>query len=204
MNYGPSITDTPLRQIYYFGDDAPLGDGNGPYVLLASYDDERFTRFWEVMEIPLDETRKTALSLDYQPLGLGDPLPSSLQRMIQRQLAELHFGSGTPASVIPDVIESYYMDWGLPPFGAGYHAWAAHYNICEVMQKIRRPSSILPGGNEQNVFIVGSAYSNDQAWVEGAFCTAESVLMQFFGFSSLLSEDVLEVYPLICGYPPKH
>jgi hypothetical protein len=203
LNYGPSITDIPLRQVYYFGDDAPNGDGSGPYVLLASYDDERFTRFWEVMEVPLDETRKTALSLDYQPLGLGDPLPSSLQRMIQLQLAELHYGQGTPASVIPEAIESYYMDWGLPPFGAGYHAWAAHYNICEVMQKIRRPSLILPGGSEQNVFIVGSTYSNDQAWVEGAFCTAESVLTDFFGLQPLLPPNVLKDYRLICGCLPK-
>ena len=26
----------------------------------------------------------------------------------------------------------------------------------------------------------GEAYSNDQAWVEGSFCTAESVLNDFF------------------------
>ena len=45
------------------------------------------------------------------------------------------------------------------------------------------------------VYIVGAAFSNDQAWVEGAFCTAESVLHDFLGIPTIA--DTAH-YPLIC------
>jgi len=44
---------------------------------------------------------------------------------------------------------------------------------------------------------VGEAYSNDQAWVEGAYCTAESVLNDFFGIKHIIDNVV---YPFIA--PP--
>jgi hypothetical protein len=87
------------------------------------------------------------------------------------------------------------MDWSLPPFGAGYHAYAAHYNICDVQQKIRKPSQLIEGA-DADIFIVGETYSNDQAWVEGAFCTAESVLNDFFGIEPIIDN---KDYPFICS-----
>jgi hypothetical protein len=86
------------------------------------------------------------------------------------------------------------MDWSSNPFGAGYHAWAAHYDICDVMEKIRKPTQLIDG-LDANIFIVGSAYSNDQGWVEGAFCTAESVLKDFLGVQPIIDESN---YPFIC------
>jgi hypothetical protein len=47
-----------------------------------------------------------------------------------------------------------------------------------------------------NIFIVGEAYSNDQAWVEGAYCTAESVLNDFFGVEPIIDN---REYPFICS-----
>ena len=64
------------------------------------------------------------------------------------------------------------MDWGLNPFGGGYHAWVAQFDICDDMQKVRTPGQ-LAGMYDSNIFIVGSAFSKDQTWVEGAFCTAK-------------------------------
>ena len=86
------------------------------------------------------------------------------------------------------------MDWSLPPFKAGYHAYYSHYNIGDVQQKIRKPSQLVDG-KDANIFIVGSTYSNDQAWVEGAFCTAESVLNKFFNIEKLIDDTE---YPFIC------
>ena len=86
------------------------------------------------------------------------------------------------------------MDWSLPPFNAGYHAWAAHYDICDVQQKIRKPSQLIEGA-DADIFIVGETYSNDQAWVEGAYCTAESVLNDFFDIAPIVDEPG---YPFIC------
>ena len=85
-------------------------------------------------------------------------------------------------------------DWSLPPFNAGYHAWAAHYDIADVQQKIRKPSQLIKGA-DADIFIVGEAYSNDQAWVEGAYCTAESVLNDFFDIEPIIDNTN---YPFIC------
>src|SRR5258708_33058888 len=38
---GPSVTDTPIRQIVYFGNNAVARTGDAVYGILASYDDER-------------------------------------------------------------------------------------------------------------------------------------------------------------------
>ena len=192
--YGPTITDLPLRQIYYFGDNATDKDGPPVYGMLASYDDMRFTQFWQKMELPADARRETPLNQDYQALEGPKQAPAEMERMLRLQLAKVHYGDPDAAYQIPEALETVYMDWSLNPFGAGYHAWAAHYDICEVMQTVRNPTA-LAGGSEAPVFIVGSAYSNDQAWVEGAFCTAESVLHDFLHYPQIAPDE----YPLICG-----
>ena len=72
------------------------------------------------------------------------------------------------------------MDWGTGPFGGGHHGWAAHYNICDVMGRVRAPSTEILG-QPQDLFIIGSCYSIDQAWVEGALCVAEAELEDNLG-----------------------
>jgi hypothetical protein len=194
--FGPTLTDIPLRQIYYFGDNAPNSKGPAVYGLLASYDDERFVRFWQEMELPTTERREVPVDMDYQALEGARKAPDAMVRMLKYELARVHYGNHEAADQIPDPLETAFMDWGLNPFGAGYHAWAAHYNIVDVMQKIRRPSHLA--GGKGNVYIVGSAYSNDQAWVEGAFATAESVLTEYIGLKGIADTNG---YPLICGGP---
>jgi len=51
-------------------------------------------------------------------------------------------------------------------------------------------------GSDANIFIVGEAYSNDQAWVEGAYCTSESVLNDFFDMEPIVDNPN---YPFICS-----
>jgi hypothetical protein len=114
--------------------------------------------------------------------------------MLLLELAKVHWNDPNMAHAIPAPLETVFMNWGLNPFGAGYHAWAAHYDIVDVMRSIRAPLAMAGGPN--TVFIVGSAYSNDQAWVEGAFCTAESVLNDFLGIPTIAEPHD---YPLICG-----
>ncbi len=193
--FGPTITDLPLRQIYYFGDNSSSGT-SGIYGILASYDDMRFTRFWQEMELQVTARRNTPLSQYYQPLeNSGGQAPESMVRMLLLELAKVHYNDPDKAGEIPYPLETVFMDWSLNPFGAGYHAWAAHYDIVDVMQRIRRPVN-LAGGSGGNVFIIGSAFSNDQAWVEGAFCTAESVLNEYLDIAPIV--DTTD-YPLICG-----
>lgn len=191
--FGPTITDTPLRQIYYFGNNG--SEKNSPvYGMLASYDDENFTQFWQELELDQKSSRTIPLSEDLQPLDSPRSAPQAMIKMLRSQLACVHYGAGADLSKVPKPLETVFMDWSSNPFGAGYHAWAAHYDICDVMEKIRKPTQLIDG-LDANIFIVGSAYSNDQAWVEGAFCTAESVLKDFLGVKPIIDESN---YPFIC------
>ena len=192
--FGPTITDTPLRQVYYFGNNG-LNQPQPVYAMLTSYDDERFVRFWQEMELSVHDTRKTPLSWGLQPLKGPQKATDAMVNMLRAQLARVHNGPGADISSVPNPLETVFMDWSQKPFSAGYHAWAAHYNIDDVMQKIRKPTQLMDDGVDANLYIVGSAFSNDQAWVEGAFCTSESVLNDFFGLKPIISE---EYYPFIC------
>ena len=191
---GPSITDTPIRQVVYFGNNALDQKGKKVFGLLASYDDEMFTSFWQELEIGPDGERRVPISENYQPLQGPRAATPSMIKMLRAQLAAIHFGPQADYTAVPEPLETKYVDWSLPPFNAGYHAYAGHYNVCDVQQKIRKPSQLIEGG-DANIFIVGEAFSNDQAWVEGAFCTAESVLNDFFGIKTIIDN---KDYPFIC------
>ncbi len=191
---GPSVTDTPIRQTVYFGNNAQEKTGEAIYGMLASYDDETFTSFWQDLELGPGEQRHVPISEDTQPLQGPRKVPPKMVKMLRKQLAELHYGPNSDYSYVPEPKEAAYIDWSLPPFNAGYHAWAAHYDIADVQQKIRKPSQLIKGA-DADIFIVGEAYSNDQAWVEGAYCTAESVLNDFFDIEPIIDNTN---YPFIC------
>lgn len=192
---GPSVTDTPVRQVVYFGNNARDQSTPPVYGLLAAYDDEAFTTFWQGLELGPDEERKTPISQDTQALDGPRTVPARMLKMLRRQLAEIHFGPNADFSMVEAPLDAAFVDWSLPPFNAGYHAWAAHYDIADVQRKIRKPSQLI-AGKDVNIFIVGEAYSNDQAWVEGAYCTAESVLNDFFDVEPLIDNTE---YPFICS-----
>jgi hypothetical protein len=197
--FGPTITDLPIRQLYYFGNNAN-GEGQPPvYGVLAAYDDMRFTRFWEELEWSVNEQHSTPPSRDVQPLIGAKQATPEMANMLRLQLARIHYGDDglNNPELIPEPLETTFMNWGHDPFGAGYHAWASHYNICNVMQQIRTPETLAGLSKKPSVFVVGSAFSNDQAWIEGAFCTAESVLVDYLGVETIAT-DAAE-YPLICG-----
>ena len=190
---GPSITDMPIRQVVYFGDNAINQKGEKVYGILASYDDIQYTTFWKALELGPHGTRETPESRDCQTLEGPRLATPVMVKMLRSQLAALHFGPQTDYSAVPEPLETRYMDWSLPPFNAGYHAYKSHYNLGDVQRKIRKPSQLVPKA-DCDIFIVGETYSNDQAWVEGAFCTAESVLNDFFGIEPIIDE---KYYPFI-------
>ncbi len=126
---GATITDLPLRMVYYFGNNIPGGPGatGGPYVLLASYDDMNFSGFWRELELTGDYP--VAPSLMRQPLTgpTSVPVDSPMAGLLIKQLADVH-GIADPET-IPTPTAVYFQDWGQDPFGGGYHGWASHYNI---------------------------------------------------------------------------
>ena len=193
--FGPTITDLPLRQVYYFGNNSD-GAENPAYGVLASYDDMQYVQFWQELEVDVTERRKVPIDQDHQVLFGPRKATDTMIRMVLLELAKVHWGDPNAAHQIPWPVEAIFNDFSLNPFGAGYHAWAAHYDICDVMQKIRQPTGLVPGAASANLFIIGEAYSNDQAWVEGAFCTAESVLVDYYGMTTIADTTN---YPLICA-----
>lgn len=191
---GPSATNSPIRMVVYFGNNARDQKKKPVYGILASYDDEDNADFWHELELGSQRDRLVPASADTQPLDGPRKVPKLMEKMLRKMLAEMHFGPNSDYSSVPEPLESAYMDWSLPPFNAGYHEYAPHYDVGDVQRKIRKPSQLLDGVDAQ-LFIVGEAYSNDQAWVEGAYCTAESVLNDFFGIEPLV--DPIP-YPFIC------
>lgn len=191
---GPTVTDLPLRMVYYFGNNTPVppSDSGGPYVVLASYDDMNYSNFWRELETDQDYTE--APSLYQQPLHGPTSLDptSPFVQILLKQLAEAHGADNG----LPTPIAAYFQDWGQDPFGGGYHGWSPHYNICDAMYNIRAPYQNILQESSRNLFIIGSCYSFDQAWVEGAFCTAESVLQQYLDLPPF--RNVSSNYLLIC------
>lgn len=191
---GATITDLPLRMVYYFGNNVPNGPGNqgGPYVMLASYDDMNYSDFWRQVEnsgdytVPPSEIRQPL----WGPTQM-DP-QSAFAQLLLKQLADVH---GIALADVPQPSAVYFQDWGQDPFGAGYHGWSAHYNICQAMNNMRAPYANILNNQTTKTFIVGSCYSFDQAWVEGAFCVAQSVLEDFFG---LPADQYSGGYHLVC------
>jgi len=89
---GPSITDTPIRQVVYFGNNAIDPDEKPVYGSLASYDDEQFTSFWEELEYGNNDAEKVPFSENYQPLQGPKKATDVMIKMLRQQLAALHFG----------------------------------------------------------------------------------------------------------------
>jgi Flavin containing amine oxidoreductase len=185
---GRTITDMPTRQVFYFGTECeqPGGEkGNTNSLLMASYTDEWASDFWR----PLEEDepwfpRGEAMALREVAAPFSGPrrrtgftprdAPRLLVEQSQKQIREIHGNQ----IAIPDPYVSAFYDWGDDPYGGGYHAWGGGYQVpapWTVAKRMRRPFDDVP------VHICGEAYSDQQAWVEGALCTAELMLQEHFG-----------------------
>lgn len=172
---GRSVTDLPVRQIYYFGTEADQ-EGGEPWLnslLMASYNDIGTMPFWKGLEDgkpyvgykPSCGTGQTANALAPDELSATE----QMVRVAHEQVEEVH---GLPQ--IPEPYAAVYHSWDEDPYGGGWHAWKAGFRLDEIMGRMRKP---VP---EHHIYIVGEAYSFDQGWVEGALATAESTLKEFF------------------------
>jgi lysine 2-monooxygenase len=175
LQAGRSVTDLPIRQVYYFGTEGQQAGGR-PFMnslLMASYNDISTVPFWKGLESgePYPGYRPACL----EP-GVKEVMPrmeyqatDQMVRIANRQVAEVH-----ALPEIPLPYSAVYHDWSGDPYGGGWHEWKANYRLDEVMCRMRKPVA------DQEIFIVGEAYSYGQGWVEGALDTAESTLQEFF------------------------
>ncbi len=173
---GHSITDLPLRQCYYFGTDPK----DSHSLFLGSYNDMRTVTFWQALAnsrkkggikkalFKARSTKKVSAS------DISDKVASNQATQVMvdeamNQIKELHGREDIPMPYV-----TWYKDWTKDPYGGGYHAWKANYNIATTMAYMRNPNP------EESIYICGEAYSDQQGWVEGAFCVAETMLEDHF------------------------
>ena len=161
---GGSFTDLPMAQFYCYWPIAP-NDEKGPASMTIYCDFDRTTYWQELQAIgepfaPRDGVAQPRFSM---------PASSFVVEQAMRQLAEF-FGD----SVLPRPLLSTYVRWGSPEFGDGDHSWVIGANDKLIAQRLQSP---VPG----KVYICGEAYSDEQAWVDGALRSTETVLRQQFG-----------------------
>lgn len=176
---GRSVTDLPIRQVYYFGTEGeqPNGLPFGNSLLMASYNDISTVPFWKGLEEGPPYQGYAPACLD-NPKGRVIPVTEypATEEMVavaSRQIAAVH-----ALPEIPLPYSAVYHTWNEDPYGGGWHEWKAGYRIDKIMWQMRKPI------DDQDVFIVGEAYSFDQGWVKGSLDTAESMLQEFFSLQA--------------------
>lgn len=172
LSAGRSVTDLPLRQVYYLGveGEQPGADpANRNALLLASYTDGPLVQFWG--EYPPSPARPAPVAIPQPPRPPDLAAPAAMVAEAQRQLRELH----GPAALIPEPYVASFQDWGQDPFGGAFHFWQVGARSWEVIPRMRRPIA------DANLSICGEAWSNGQGWVLGALNTAERMLHERFG-----------------------
>lgn len=166
---GSSATDLPLGNSWYFGPDSA---GNQNSLLMASYNDTLATTYWEGLAggTPYAD-RPNPHVTSYNPASTWSRQAASEAMVgeVTRQLVELH---GLTQTQIPEPYSSSYKDWSLDPFGGAFYTWNVGVDAADVMAKMLHPDPSVP------LHVVGSAYSRDQGWAEGALRTSEALMQQ--------------------------
>ena len=167
LQRGRSITDLPIRQVYYWASEAK---GNSALVI---YNDADSVDYWGGMRLGRSGPYATriAASADSQ-LWNKYIAPQDMVHDAARQVREMH-----GLQSIPEPYAAAFYDWNDDPFGGGSHLWNVGCPSWELAPKIIQPLRDVP------VYIVGEAYSDHQGWVEGALRTSEMLLQQHFGFA---------------------
>lgn len=166
---GRSLSDLPIRQTLYFGQQHPPGDPlkkeeesgqtdsypREKALLMASYNDITTVPFWKGLERG-------------EPFGTepADHLASrNMVLAAHRQVEELHGQKG-----LPQPFAAAFRDWSEFPFGGAWHSWKAGFKYNDICRRMTHPVK------SEKVYICGEAYSQDQGWAEGALETAEAML----------------------------
>jgi monoamine oxidase len=165
VSMGRSVTDLPLRQVYYFGVEPEGQVAFTPEIrdslLMASYDDGRHVGFWR--GLAPDEP----MPPDDDPFESPErwnsyAAPKQMIEHAQRQLKLVH-----DIEYIPQPYAAAFADWGRDPFGGAWNSWDIGVKAWEVGPRMLQPRE------DWEVYVCGEAYSPAQGWVEGALATAE-------------------------------
>jgi monoamine oxidase len=203
VSEGRSLTDTPVRQLYYWptnpGAKTPPATGKS---LLMAYNDATNVDFWAGLGGAITPAMQSPGALQhFRHLAPGI-------RMFEAQHAgeERSDGGGfsqrlrnnwdehkAPHEMVmemhrqiklmhniqyaPKPVDAAFMDWSADPYGGGVNFWNRGYKSWEVLHQMTHPVGDFP------CYICGEAYSTNQTWVEGALQTAEIVLQKHLGLA---------------------
>ena len=171
VNNGRSVTDLPLRQIYYFGSETAGPTAYNPEMrdslVMASYDDGAHVGFWAGLQEKGHST--THFFADNgQPRWQRYACPPAMIDHAQRQLKLVH-----DLEYLPDPYAAAFQNWGQDPYGGAWNSWNIHVKGWEVREQMLQPLPDWP------VHIIGEAYSAAQGWIEGALQTSAALLARW-------------------------
>jgi monoamine oxidase len=170
---GKSVTDLPMRQVYYWKVNPDDQQG-----VVLIYDGGLTKSYWEQLDNP--EAPKPQVKLAGRKEGVelwaDYAAPARIIFEAHRQLLELH---GLPESEVPAPYAAACMSWSRDPYGGGAHFWNVGARSYEVAEKILHPIEHCP------IYLCGEAWSHEQGWVEGALATSEALLTRHFGLPPL-------------------
>ena len=174
---GKSITDLPIRQVYYWKKDPSSRRG-----VVMIYDDGLDLQYWDQLDNGFSSVERyieRALAEGAMPDWSAYAVPQRMVDEAHRQLLEIH---GCDAADVPAPYAAAFMNWAIDPYGGGAHFWNVGADSREVSRRIVRPRQDLP------LYVCGEAWSQHlQGWVEGALITAESMLQEHFGLRDPLA-----------------
>ena len=205
VSQGRSLTDTPVRQLYYWPiDPAAKAAAKQGKALLMAYNDATNVDFWEGLSgrdadkkygrDEMEHFRKILPEVStYQrtvPMASLEPAPKdeyarrlrdnwNEHRAPKEMVMEMHRQIKRMHNMqyAPHPIDAAYMDWSVDPYGGGVHFWNRGFKSWEILHDITQPVKDFP------CYICGEAYSTNQTWVEGALQTAEIVLQKHLGLA---------------------
>jgi len=158
-----AITDLPIRQVYYLGEDDRAND---EALVMASYSDEHYVDFWTPL---VEDPQRAREAINLKELAMSQKVDitayAASRRIINKaaaQLALMHKGSGT---AIPDSTFGVVKQWN-----DAWHFWNVHEQPWETAEYLVQPFKSV------RMFVCGEAYSLEQGWAEGALKSAERVL----------------------------
>ncbi|MEO0492103.1 MAG: NAD(P)/FAD-dependent oxidoreductase [Actinomycetota bacterium] len=160
---GSTSSDLPLGQVWYFS--PPKGSTNTKALLMASYNDTLATTYWEGLEG--DSTFVNPSNSG--PFWQGQSPSELMVHEVVRQLTLVH------GINIPQPYAAAYKDWSPDPYGGAFYTWNVGVDAATVETVMQQPDPSVA------VHVVGSAYSSDQGWAEGALQTSERLLEERIG-----------------------
>jgi len=159
---GRSLSDLPMRQVYYWDIDK-----SGRAVIMV-YTESQDAQFWSSFAMKAGCVGHTWES---------NKAPMPMMAEAHRQLAKLH---NKDPSQVPQPLDAAFASWGEDNISGGIDFWKPKSDSQQVMKDVMKPIKDLP------LYICGDAYSERQGWVEGALASADHMLEENFGVPSIL------------------